>query len=180
MNKVAVLFFVCFLCRQVAAQDILIDKESRISFFSEAPLENIEASTSQAASALGLATYEVAFKVPIASFTFRKQLMQEHFNENYLESDKYPHATFGGKIEERVDWQVNGTHRVTVVGNLEIHGVRKRYSMDVVFEVADTVIHAHAKFNVKLADHHIKIPRMVIKNIAEEVTVEVSATYAKP
>ncbi|WP_353196792.1 YceI family protein [Parapedobacter defluvii] len=179
MKKLIVWFFVLFLCRQVAAQDILVDKASRVSFFSEAPLENIAAVTSKAVSALGITTYEVAFKVPVTSFEFEKQLMREHFNENYLESEKYPYATFGGKINEQIDWNVGGIQQVTVVGNLDIHGVKRRYTTQATLEVTDTAIHAHAKFNVKLTDHGIKIPRVVVKNIAEEVEVEVSATYPK-
>lgn len=179
MKRLVVWFFVLFLCRQVAAQDILVDKNSRVSFFSEAPLENIAAATSKATSALGLATYEVAFKVPVTSFEFDRQLMREHFNENYLESEKYPYATFGGKINEPIDWNAEGTQQVTVVGNLDIHGVKKRYTTQATFEVTGTAIRAHTKFNVKLADHGIKIPRVVLKNIAEEVAVEVSATYLK-
>ena len=179
MKGFYVWFFVMFLCFHVEAQDLLIDKASRISFFSEAPLENISAITQQATSALDTTGNEIAFKVSIKSFEFKKPLMQEHFNENYLESDKFPHATFGGKIDEPINWGRDGTYRVTVAGNLEIHGVKKFYTTGATVEVKGGVITAHAKFNVSLADHGVKIPRIVIKNIAEVVAVEVSSTYRK-
>lgn len=179
MNKLAVWFFVMFLCFRSEAQDILIDKESRISFFSKAPLENISAVTQKASSALDTKRCEIAFKVPVKSFEFKKQLMQEHFNENYLESDRFPYATFSGKIKEGVAWDRDGTYPVTAVGNLEIHGVKKIYTTEAIIEVKGALITASAKFRVKVADHDIKIPRVVIKNIAEVVDVTVSSTYRK-
>ncbi|WP_353125062.1 YceI family protein [Parapedobacter pyrenivorans] len=179
MKTVFVWFFVMFLCFPTEAQDILIDRASRISFFSEAPLEDISAVTQKATSALDTNTREIAFKVPIKSFEFRKQLMQEHFNENYMESAKFPYATFGGRIKEPLDWSQDGTYRVTVSGNLEIHGVKKFYTTDATIEVKGGLIAAHAKFNVKVADHGIKIPRIVVKNIAEIVDVEITSTYQK-
>lgn len=172
-------FFVLFVCFHAEAQDILIDRATRISFFSEAPLENISAVTQQATSALDTASREIAFKAPIKSFAFKKQLMQEHFNENYLESDKFPHATFGGKINEPINWDRDGTYRVTVAGNLEIHGVKKFYTTNATIEVRGGMITATAKFEVSVADHKVDIPRIVIKNIAEVVEVEVSSTYRK-
>src|SRR5690606_16173653 len=157
---------VMFLCFRAEAQDILIDKAGQISFFSEAPLEDISATTRKATSALDTNSNEIAFKVPIKSFEFNKRLMQEHFNENYMESDKFPYATFRGKINEPIDWDRDGVYRVAVAGSLEIHGVKKLYTTGAVLEVKGRIITAHAKFNVSVADHGIKIPRIVIKNIA--------------
>ncbi|MGK6349973.1 YceI family protein [Parapedobacter sp. DT-150] len=179
MKRHLVWFFVMFLCFRAEAQDILVDRQSRISFFSEAPLENIAAVTQKASSALQTKTNEIAFKVPIKSFVFEKRLMQEHFNENYLESDKFPEAVYSGKINESVDWGADGTHRVTVAGQLTIHGVKKPYTTQATIKIAGTTVSAHAKFKVRLADHDVKIPRVVIKNIAEVVDVEVSSTYQR-
>ncbi|WP_257670402.1 YceI family protein [Parapedobacter tibetensis] len=164
-------------CPRAGAQDILVDKQSQLSFFSEAPLEDITAKTSNASSALNIKTNEIAFKVAIKSFEFRKRLMQEHFNENYMESDKYSHATFAGKINEALDWSRDGQYPVTVAGNLDIHGIKKFYTTKATVEVKNGKISAHAKFNVKVADHNIKIPRVVVKNIAEVVEIEVFSTY---
>src|SRR5690606_17902620 len=117
------------LCLHAEAQDVLIDKSSKISFFSEAPLENILAVTEKAASALDTGRHEIAFKVAIRTFEFKKQLMREHFNENYMESDRFRYATFSGKIRERMDWNRDGRYPVTVVGTLHIHGVGKPYTV---------------------------------------------------
>lgn len=179
MNKLATVFSILVLCFRVEAQDILVDRESRVSFFSEAPLENISAVTQRAVSALNIASREIAFKVPIKSFDFRKRLMQEHFNENYMESDRFPYATFGGKINGSVDWSRDGAYPVTVTGNLEIHGIKKVYTTGATINVEGGQITAATKFKVKVADHDIEIPRIVIKNIAEVVEVEVLAVYRK-
>ena len=170
-------FFLIILCHPLMAQDILVDRQSRISFFSSALLEDITASSSRASSALNIVTNEVAFKVPIKSFEFKRRLMQQHFNENYMESDKYPYATFTGKIINMIDLNQVGRHRVTVTGDLEIHGIKQRYTSQVELEVKGDRITAQTTFNVKLADHQIKIPRVVMRNIAEVVEVNVSATY---
>lgn len=177
--KKHVWFFAMVLCFPAEAQDLLIDKASRISFFSEAPLENIFAMTEKAASALDTSRHEVAFKVAVKTFEFKKQLMREHFNENYMESDRFPHATFTGKISEPINWDQDGVYSVSVTGTLDVHGVKKRYATAATITVKGESVTATAKFDVKVADHDVKIPRIVIKNIAEVVEVEVSAAYSK-
>src|SRR5690606_26474196 len=173
MMRGCVWLFAMVMCLRVEAQDLLIDKASRISFFSEAPLENIFAITEKAASALDTGSYEVAFKVAIKTFAFKKQLMQEHFNEDYMESDQFPHATFTGKINGSVNWDQDGLYPVSVTGILDIHGVRKPYTTAATITVRGQSVTAAAKFKVQVADHDVKIPRIVIKNIAEVVDVDV-------
>src|SRR5690606_28744453 len=172
-------FFAMALCFRAEAQGLLIDKASRISFFSEAPLENIAAVTEKAASAIDTCRHEIAFKVAIKTFEFEKRLMQEHFNENYMESDRFPYATFKGEVEEPIDWHRDGTYPIRVLGTLDIHGVEKRYVVPATISVNGATITATAKFNVRVADHGVKVPRIVIKNIAEVVEVDVLATYNK-
>src|SRR5690606_36927900 len=72
--------------------------ESEVTFFSSAPMEDIKATNKRATSLFDAATGSIAFVVPINGFQFRKSLMQQHLNENYLESDKYPNASFEGKV----------------------------------------------------------------------------------
>ena len=103
--------------------------------------------------------------------------MQEHFNENYLESSKYPFAEFNGIIKEQVDLTKDGTYPVTVQGDLKIHGVTKNYIAKAELNVKGGKISANSTFPVKLVDHEIKIPKLVIKNIAEVVQVSVAANY---
>ncbi len=159
------------------SQDVQSCRNVSLSFFSSAPLEDIEAKTSQGVSAINLKTKAVYFKVPINTFQFRKKLMQEHFNENYLESNKYPHAEFKGKITDDVDLTKDGSYPVNVEGTLNIHGVEKSYKMNGTITVAGGKLSVTSKFKVRVADHKIKIPSLVVKNIAEVVDVTVAADY---
>jgi polyisoprenoid-binding protein YceI len=166
-----------FLSTRAYTQDVYSCRSANFSFFSSAPLEDIEAKTSKGVGAINVKTGSIYFKVPINTFQFRKKLMQEHFNENYMESDKYPNAEFKGKILEPIDLSKNGTYNVTVDGVLSIHGVDKNYKEKGTITVQDGKLTAGAKFNVRVADHQIKIPTLVVKNVAEVVEVTVSATY---
>lgn len=166
-----------FLTIRAYSQDVYSCRSASFSFFSSAPLEDIEAKTSKGVGAINVKTGAVYFKVPINTFQFRKKLMQEHFNENYMESDKYPHAEFKGKILEPIDLSKNGAFNVTVDGLLSIHGVDKNYKEKGTITVQDGKLTANAKFNVHVADHQIKIPTLVVKNIAEVVEVTVTAAY---
>lgn len=177
MKQLLSLAVTLLLYSAAGAQDVHSCRNASLRFFSSAPLEDIEAKTSQGVSAINTKTMAVYFKVPINTFQFKKQLMQEHFNENYLESDQYPHAEFKGKILEAVDFTKDGSYPVTVEGNLNIHGVNKTYREKGTLTIKGGKINAGAKFNVRVADHKIKIPTLVIKNIAEVVEVSVSADY---
>lgn len=161
----------------LAAQDVQSCRNASLRFFSSAPLEDIEATTTQGVSAINVKTRAVYFKVPINTFQFKKKLMQEHFNENYLESEKYPFAEFKGKVADEVDLTKDGSYPITVEGSLNIHGVTKDYREKGVITVKGGKLNATAKFNVRVADHKIKIPTLVIKNIAEVVEVTVNADY---
>ncbi|MBN3036154.1 MAG: YceI family protein [Bacteroidales bacterium] len=161
----------------VKAQKYLT-KNGTIRFYSETPVEAIEAHNRQVNSALDLGTGEFVFKVLMKSFEFEKALMQEHFNENYVESDKYPNASFTGKVEgmENLDLTKDGNYDVEVTGDLTIHGVTKPVTAKGTLEVTGGTIRGRSQFPVKPADHDIKIPAAVANNIAEtiDVTVEVN------
>ncbi|KAA2245799.1 YceI family protein [Chitinophaga agrisoli] len=158
-------------------QDVYSCRNANLSFFSSAPLEDIEAKTDKGVAAINAKTGAIYFKVPVNTFQFKKKLMQEHFNENYLETEKYPWAEFKGKLSGPIDCTKNGTYDVTVDGNMTIHGVQKAYTEKGTVTVNNGQLTATCKFNVKLEDHKIKIPTLVIKNIAEVVEVTVNATY---
>ena len=160
-----------------SAQDIYACKTTRLSFFSSSPLEDIEAKTDKGASAINTKTKDIFFKVPINTFQFRKKLMQEHFNENYLESDKYPFAEFKGKIVDLPEISKDGTYEVTVTGTLSIHGVDKTYTAKGTIISEGNKLTVNSTFNVRVADHHIKIPSLVVRNVAEVVAVTVNAIY---
>ncbi|HKJ43367.1 MAG TPA: YceI family protein [Sunxiuqinia sp.] len=174
------LFFIpalILLLHFTSQAQVVKSKDVTISFFSEAPIEDIQAESKRAVSALDTETGAIYFKVPIQTFQFEKSLMQEHFNENYLESDKYPYAEFKGKIKEKIDLSKAGIYPVTVQGEMTIHNVTRNYQVEGKLQITGEQIKAQAVFPVKLADHHIKIPTIVIKHIAEVVQVTVSASY---
>jgi YceI-like domain len=157
-----------------------VTKNGMIRFYSEAPLEKIEAVNRQVNTALLIPTGDFVFKVLIKSFNFEKALMQEHFNENYLESDKYPEATFLGKITniKDINFTKEGTYPSTVEGKLTIHGQTQLVKQNGTIEIKNGAVVAKARFNILLADYHISIPNTVVNNISKsiEVTVEVMLT----
>ncbi len=177
MKRIITITFFLAFALSAAAQDVISCRSVRLRFFSSAPLEDIEATSTQGVSAINPATRAIYFKVPINTFKFRKKLMQEHFNENYLESDKYPYAEFKGKILGDTDFTKEGVWPVETEGTLLIHGVSKTYRVSGTITVSGGKTTAEAKFNVRVADHNIKIPSLVVKNIAEVVEVTMTAEF---
>ena len=177
MKPGLVILFLLLTPKMSGPQQIYTSDQVVFTFFSKAPIEDISARSEKGVSAIDVKTRSLYFKVSIRSFEFRKRLMQQHFNENYMESSKYPFAEFKGNILEAVDLSKNGSYPVTVKGDLNIHNVTRNYTVKGQLTVEQGKITAHAKFQVKLADHQIKIPRLVIRNIAETVDVQVSAIY---
>jgi polyisoprenoid-binding protein YceI len=157
----------------------LVSKDSHVSFISYTPLENIEAHNRQAVSILDPATGEIAFNILVKSFEFKRKLMQEHFNENYLESDKYPKSTFKGKITNNADinYKKDGIYTAEVEGDLIIHNVTRKIQTKGSIEVKAGMVNAKAGFIVNPSDYDIAIPAVVENKIAKEVQVSVDATY---
>jgi len=157
-------------------------KNGNIKFYSETPIETIQATNNQVNAALDIQTGDMVFKVLIKSFVFEKALMQEHFNENYLESDKFPNSTFQGKVTNLsgIDFSKEGTYEAVLEGDLTIHGVTRKISEKGTFTVkAGDKIHGTSKFNVKPSDYSIKIPGTVMQNIAETIEVTVDIELSK-
>jgi polyisoprenoid-binding protein YceI len=177
MKKSLFILFCVISSISVHAQNIFISKNASISFFASTPAEDVEAKSDKATSVIDIKTRNIIFKVNNTSFEFPKRLMQEHFNENYMESDKYPVSTFKGKISDNVDLSKDGTYNVTVDGTLDIHGVVKNYQTKAILVVNKGVINAKTLFKVKVADHQIKIPTLVFAKIAQVVEVRISAVY---
>jgi hypothetical protein len=153
-----------------------ITKNGEITFFSSTPIEDIEAHNKQVNAVLDAETGDFVFRVLIKAFQFEKALMQEHFNENYMESHKFPNSTFVGKVvnNSEIDWTKSGTVEATIEGELTIHGVTQKISEKGTFEVGKDGIKGMSKFEVKVADYDIKIPRAVVNNIAESIEVTVN------
>jgi hypothetical protein len=158
-----------------------ITKNANIRFYSDAPAEKIEAVNNQVNCALDASSGDLVFKVLMQSFQFEKALMQEHFNENYVESPKFPNATFIGKIDgiSTIDFLKNGKYDVLVNGNLTMHGITKPIIEKGTVEVIDGKVNANSKFHIAIADYDIKVPSAVVGKIAEKVEITVNASMEK-
>ena len=181
MKAYSIILMTVLMSHLATAQNVLMDKKAVAHFYSDAPIEDIEATNEEAIGAIDLTKGTVAVSMLIRNFHFDKSLMEEHFNENYLESEKYPKALFKGKIQdfESLDFTQTGTFTAMAIGELEIHGVTRPIKSDVNFEITDNSIQAKTLFKVALEDHDIKIPKLVIKNIAEVVDVDVTFNFEK-
>lgn len=172
-NIFVILFALCAI--QVSAQKYITEK-SFVSFFSHASIEDITADNKKASGIFNAATDEIAFSIPITDFQFAKSLMQEHFNEKYMESDKYPKSTFQGKMTG-YDKAGAATQQVKAVGKLTIHGVTKDVELPGTVEKKDGKLLMKAKFIVKLVDYKVKIPELLWNKIAEQVEVTVDFVF---
>jgi polyisoprenoid-binding protein YceI len=140
--------------------------------------KSVDAESVKGTSVFNAAKGELAFSVPIRSFQFQKSLMQEHFNENYMESDRYPNASFRGQILEKPDFSKNGTYPVNVKGTLEVHGVKQNRTIPGKITVNNGATSMTSTFLVLCKDHQIEIPKLVFQKIAESIQVQVAANYA--
>lgn len=157
-----------------------ITKNGFISFYSHTPLEDIKADNNQVASVLDASTGEIVFQVLIKSFHFEKSLMEEHFNENYMESEKFPKSTFKGKITNlsSIDFKKPGIYEAIAEGDLTIRDVTKNINVNGTIEVVKEGLEIKAKFNISPEDYNIKIPRVVRDNIAKIIEVTVIIKYS--
>lgn len=171
--------FVLILCSQWAIGQKYFSKTGKITFHSDAPMEKIEATNSTASTVLDIGSGNLEWAVLIQGFKFEKALMQEHFNENYMESETYPKAKFKGKIDNlsSVNLTKDGEYNVNVSGQLEMHGVTKPVNATGVISVKGGNISAKSKFAIALADYDIEIPKVVADNIAKNVDIHVQAEY---
>lgn len=154
-------------------------KNANISFFSKTSMENIKADNNQVMTVLNTQTGDLQFSVIIKSFQFEKALMEEHFNENYMESEKYPKATFKGIITDlkNVSFEKDGVYNVTVTGDMNMHGATKKITSSGSITVSAGKISANSKFLLKPEDYNISIPKLVRNNIAESIEVTVSSNF---
>ena len=167
------------LCVGSLTAQKLFTKTGEISFLSDAPVEKIEAVNHKASSVVDTETGAMQWSVLIKAFSFEKSLMEEHFNENYMESSKYPKATFKGKVDNynEIDFKKSGKHEARISGVLEIHGVANEVSTKGSFVVSDSGVIGTCEFTVLLADYNIQIPSVVVDNISNTVKITVKADY---
>lgn len=154
-------------------------KNGSISFFSKTEMEDIKAENNQVMSVLNLQTGELQFSLLVKNFHFPKALMEEHFNENYLESEKYPKSSFKGTIADigKVKLSADGTYPVTVTGDLTIHNVTNKVSTKGTLTVKGGKVTGHCVFIAALADYKVEIPKLVEKNISKTIEITVHCLY---
>lgn len=174
-----IFFIAILLSTQLAYGQKYFSKTGKISFSSDAPMEKIEAQNSSAGTALDISTGNLEWAVLIQGFKFEKALMQEHFNENYMESATYPKAKFKGKIDNinTVNFSKDGVYNITSTGQLEIHGVTKPITTKGVITIKNGAVTAKSNFSVLLADYGIVIPKLVADNISKSVDITIDVNY---
>lgn len=143
--------------------------------------EKIEAVNNEVANVLDARTGDIVFQVPVKSFKFERALMQEHFNENYMESDKFPKSDFKGKITNlnEVNFSKDGKYNTTVAGKLTIHGVTNDVSVPGSVTVKGTAVSLSAKFPVKLADYKVNVPSVVVDKVGKEALIALESELAQ-
>ncbi len=179
MKKIIVSAFVLLVAANIATAQKIYTKNGHISFFSKTSLENIKADNNQVMSVLNTQSGELQFSVIVKSFHFEKALMEEHFNENYLESTKFPKSTFKGTVADisKVNFAADGTYPVTVSGDLTIHGVTNKATAKGNFTVKGGKATGNSVFTVALADYKIEVPKLVENNIAKTIEITVNCLY---
>lgn len=175
-RALAITIYLCIFISSNAFCQKFKSISSSVHFFSEAPMEDIEATNADGQSAFDIGTGEIVFSIPIKSFIFEKSLMQEHFNENYLESDKFPKATFTGKVES-FDPAFSTQQPAVAKGSMKIHGIEQEISVEGKLKFTESTIELNTKFPIRLEDYKIKIPKVVFYNIAEVVEVTIKFDY---
>jgi hypothetical protein len=181
MNRISISLLIVFsvILLSFTSDDegsLLQSKNGWVRFTSEAPLELINAESKKLKAIIDIEKRTLAFKIPISTFEgFNSPLQHEHFNENYMEMEMYPNATFSGKLIEDIDLSVAGSYKVRAKGMLTIHGIEKERIISGVIGVKPTGLSLKTTFEVPLSDHEILIPRIVNQKIAEIITVELKA-----
>ena len=156
-------------------------KNGRISFFSKTSLENISADNNQVISVLNIEKGILQFSVLNNAFHFPKAKMEEDFNENYIESNKYPKSTFKGNITDigNINSLKDGSYKVNVKGDLMVHGVSKNITVPAAITIKDGKVSAMSSFKILIKDYNISVPAIVINKISENIEITVSCNYEK-
>jgi len=175
------LFFLVLCCFSLSAPaQTYATRSGTISFYSDAPMEKIESHNQQVVSKLNPSTGSLDFAVLINAFQFDKQLMHKHFNSDYLESKRYPKATFQGTITniQAIDFSKDGKYQVWVEGKLNLHGVEQAISEKGSLIIQQGQIQASSKFTLSLTDFNVKVPVILKDKIAKTIQIEVKVNFS--
>lgn len=183
MMKKTTLLFTAFMlllgATSLKAQDKFLMKKTMVVFDSKTSLEDIKANNTSTQGVIISGKNKFLVRVPIQAFSFKRRLQQTHFNENYMESHKYPNAIFRGLIEGDYSLTKDGVYKVQAKGSLTIHGVKRDRTIPATITVKSGQASFSANFTVKPADHKIKIPKLVTSKIAEKIKVAITADLEK-
>ena len=179
MKKLLTVLGVLVLLTNTSFAQIHLCKNGNISFFQETSVEDIDARSTKLLSVLNTENNMIAYKVDMQSFLFEKSLMQDHFNENYVESGKYPTAVFKGMINEKIDWTKDGTYDITSTGDMVMHGVTKRITEKGKLTIKNGELSISNFFTIKFTDYGVEIPSLLSKQLAESVEVTINCSYVK-
>ena len=177
MHKYTFILFLISFSLSTKSQTIYIVEKGNVTFYSYAPIEDIKAESNQVNGLINTVTGEMAFIIPVRSFHFAKSLMEEHFNEKYLESEKFPQATFKGKINEKIDLAATGIFQMTSNGTLYIHGKEKQINEKGTLEISMDKITLTTELHVALEDYEIRKPKILFNNIADTIQIKLRAVY---
>jgi hypothetical protein len=179
--KTGLIIFIFAVYTVEAQAQRYISRNGHVWFYSHTPVEDIEAHNRQVASILDASTGEIQYSLLVKSFEFKKALMQEHFNENFMESDKFPKSSFTGKITNigEIDFSKDGEYPAIVKGDLTIHGETNPVEVKGTVTVKGDSVTTKAQFIAAPKDYKIQIPSVVERNIAKEIQVNVDVTYNK-
>lgn len=178
MKRYIFIFFIFISILNVKAQTYT-SQEMYIHFFSPAPIADIEAISNAAFASLNTEKKEVEIELKVSSFKFKKALMQTHFNEKYIESNKYPNAYFKGKFKENIDLDKDGTYNLVLDGKFSIHGVEKPKIIMSTILVKDKKITFATSFKLLSADYKIKAPDFVYRKVGQEVNIDAKGILVK-
>jgi polyisoprenoid-binding protein YceI len=172
------LLMTMLLTLSINAQDKYFTKSGNISFVSKGAIETITANHKSVTCVLDSKTGDVQFAVLMKGFEFRKALMQQHFNENYVESDKYPKSEFRGQITNNgeINYTKDGTYTAHVKGKLTMHGQTKDVETDGKITVKGGKLQTSSSFTIQMSDYNISIPSLVKENMSNTVTITINCT----
>ena len=171
------LLFVAFYSFETPANKIYTCSKGTVAFTSNAPLEIIKAASEEMTGAIDATNRTFLFSVDVNSFHgFNSGLQREHFNENYMETNRYPKVTFQGKLIEDINFEAEGNYEVRAKGILDVHGVKQERILKGTITIHHDVVTIHSQFSVLLEDHNIKVPRVVYEKISPDIDITINAT----
>ena len=175
-NNFSIALLLCLLCMNAGAQ-LMMTRNGVISFHSHTLLEDIDAENNQVLAVIDAGKKNIAFSCLMKQFVFPRKLMQQHFNESYVESDKFPKATFSGTYAEDVDWSKDGNYTLNVSGKLSLHGVTRNIQAPATIVISNGKATGTTTFKLNPTDYDISIPFIVRNKIEKENTVKVKVEW---